>query len=325
MKRGLVIGKFLPVHQGHIALINFAAKHCDELIVSLSAADADAIDPSHRLEWLKEIFRDNPSIRCYQIKDDFDDDSLPWNERTKIWSDIIRKTYPKIDVVISSETYGDPFAQNLGAKHIAFDPPRNQFPVSASKIRRDPFRYWNFIPTVVRPYFVKKVCIYGPESTGKSSLAVNLATQYKTEFVPEVARELLIKNDFSIDEIIHIGRAHAERISEKVKTANKVLFCDTDVITTQIYSDYYLQIVPEILFEIERETVYDHYFLLTPEVAWVEDGLRDLGHKRQEMFHVFRNALERRGIGYTLVEGTDYLSRQHVIENWLAEHYHLKV
>ncbi len=94
MKRGLVIGKFLPIHQGHIALINFAASQCDELIVSMSAASTDTINPAIRFEWLQQIFKDHPKIKCFQITDDFDDDTLPLEFRTKIWAAFIQKTYP---------------------------------------------------------------------------------------------------------------------------------------------------------------------------------------------------------------------------------------
>src|SRR6478735_7445631 len=94
---------------------------------------------------------------------------------------------------------------------------------------------------------IKLICFYGPESTGKSTMAKHFATLYKTEFVPEVARELISSNDFTIDDIIRIGNAQTQRIKEKLKTANKFLFCDTDLITTQIYSKKYLVVIPEIL------------------------------------------------------------------------------
>ena len=84
MKRGLVIGKFMPVHQGHIALINFALEYCDELIVSMSYTLADKISHSLRYEWLKIIFGNNPKIKVEESLDDFDNENLPLNERIKI-------------------------------------------------------------------------------------------------------------------------------------------------------------------------------------------------------------------------------------------------
>ncbi len=303
MKRGLVIGKFMPIHQGHIALINLAASQCDELIVSMSFTGSDGIDGDLRFSWIKEIFKDQPAIHIYKIKDDFDDDTLPLDHRTKRWAQRIREVYPPVDLIVSSEEYGEPFAKNLGAEHVMFDCERKSVPVSASLIREKPFVYWNFIPPIVRPYFVKKICFYGPESTGKSTMAKRMAELYQTEFVPEVAREIITSNDFTVDDIIKIGHAQTQRIIDKTKTANKLLFCDTDLITTEIYSKIYLNEVPAVLFALEKQVQYDLYFLFDIDVPWVEDGLRDLGTKREEMRNRFQRELEIRNISYILVPG----------------------
>jgi HTH-type transcriptional regulator, transcriptional repressor of NAD biosynthesis genes len=303
MIRGLVIGKFLPVHLGHLALIRFAASKCDELIVSMSARADDPIEPKLRLSWLREILQDNNRIIVRMVVDDFDNESLPWPERTRIWADVIRKTYPPIDILVSSQDYGSYFAANLGSKNILFDPDRTHIPVSATIIRNDPFRYWSFIPDVVKPYFVKKICLYGPESTGKSRMAEDLARKYKTEFVPEVAREFLTTNNFSLGDIEKIGLAHRDRILLKSATANRLLFVDTDAITTKIYSQHYLGKAPAILDQLESEVKYDHYFLFDIDVPWVSDGLRDLENRRAEMLNLFRQNLDSRCIDYTLVSG----------------------
>lgn len=313
MKRGLVIGKFMPIHNGHVALINFAAAHCDELIVSMSFTPDDKIDPVLRFEWIKEIFKDQPNIKPAIIADNFDDETLPLNERTNIWAIRMREVYPKIDILFSSEYYGTPFACNLQAEHILFDEPRIFVPVSATLIRNNPFLYWEFIPEVVRPYFVKKICFYGPESTGKSTMAKNMAMHYGTAFVPEVARELITSNDITVDDIIKIGTSQTQRVKEKTKIAHKILFCDTDLITTKIYSQYYLNEVPNILNDLENEIKYDLYFLLDIDVDWIADHLRDFGDRRLEMFHLFKTELEKRGIGYITING-NYTEREEKIK-----------
>lgn len=309
MKRGLVIGKFMPVHTGHIALIQFASSLCDELIVSMSYQEDDVIPGQLRFSWLEEIFKDNPKIKPALVKDDFNDESLAWIERTKVWAEFLKKRYGKIDVMVSSEEYGTFLDEHLGAIHVPFDPARKQIPVSATLIREKPFTYWEYIPAVVRPYFVKKICFYGPESTGKSVMAKQLAAYYHTEFVPEVAREIVSSNEFTVDEIIKIGYAQTERIIDKAKTANKILFCDTDLITTQIYCRHYLGIVPDVLYELEKKIIYDQYFLFDIDVPWVGDGMRDLGDNRQGMFEIFKHELEIRNISYLLVKG-DYKERE---------------
>lgn len=161
---------------------------------------------------------------------------------------------------------------------------------------------------------IKKICFYGPESTGKSVMAKKMAEIYKTEFVPEVARELITSNIFKREDIINIGRAQTERIFLKARKANKFLFCDTDLITTQIYSRHYLKVVPPVLYELEKMVEYDQYFLFDIDVPWVSDGLRDLGEsqKRKEVFAIFKSELERRNIPYMLVSG-DWDEREKII------------
>jgi HTH-type transcriptional repressor of NAD biosynthesis genes len=312
MKRGLVIGKFMPVHEGHLALIRFAIQHCDELIVSMSYQENDPIPGPLRYSWLKEIFQKEQKVKVNSVVDDFDDESLPWGDRTRIWADFLLSHYEKIDVVFSSEEYGPFLARHLNVAHITFDRERKIIPIKATSIRLNPLENWNFIPKEVQPYFVKKVCFYGPESTGKSVMARYLAEAYQTEFVPEVAREIVSSNDFTLDDISKIGCEQIERTLLKSKTANRILFCDTDLITTQIYCRHYLREVPSVLYELEKQITYDQYFLFDIDVPWVADGLRDLGNRRIVMFHVFKEELEKRNIPYKLVKGS-YQQRQEFV------------
>jgi HTH-type transcriptional repressor of NAD biosynthesis genes len=151
-------------------------------------------------------------------------------------------------------------------------------------------------------------------------MAKKMAEKYHTQFAPEVARELITSNDFNREDIIMIGRAQTERIFEKARKANKLLFCDTDLITTQIYSRQYLKVVPPVLYELEKMVEYDAYFLFDIDVPWVSDGLRDLGDekKREEMYAIFKAELDRRNISYIIVQG-DWEERERIIESHLKK------
>ena len=316
MKRGLVIGKFMPVHKGHLALISFAVDQCDELIISMSYTSQDTIDYKIRLSWLRELMKGNAKIRVESIVDDFDNENLPWPERTAVWAKVLKALYPPVHVIISSEPYGDHLAIHLNAAHMRFDPGRTKIPISSSLIRTDPIRHWEFIPKAVQPYFVVKVCFNGPESTGKSVMAKHLAEKYNTEFVPEVARELITSNDFTLDDIIRIGHAQTKRVKDKLGIANRFLFCDTDLITTQIYAQHYLNEVPPVLFALEKEIKYDHYFLFDVDVPWVSDGLRDLGSMREQMMKIFHDAIAKRNIKSIMVRGS-WQEREEIITNYI--------
>lgn len=152
---------------------------------------------------------------------------------------------------------------------------------------------------------IKLICFYGSESTGKSFMAQKMAQRYNTEFVPEVSRELITGNTFNREDIMAIGREQTKRVFQKARTANKILFCDTDLITTQIYSREYLKVVPPVLYELEKMIEYDLYFLFDIDVPWVRDGVRDLGstENRKRMYGIFKEALDRRKINYIVVQG----------------------
>ena len=313
-KQGLVFGKFMPIHKGHLALIDFANSQCESLIVSMSYTSNDPIDPHLRLEWLTQLFDNQPNIEFAFELDDFNDAGLPLFEATKLWADFIRKRFPNINAFFCSEDYGAPLSYHLNLPCVVFDKPRLQLPISATQIRAEPFQHWHYIPSVVRPYFVKKVCIYGPESTGKTTLAKDLAQYFNTEFAHEVARDLLTDNNVTIADILRIAHAQAALVQQKTLTANKVLFCDTDVITTQIYCQLYLNQIPSELIDLEAKTHYDLYVLLDIDVPWVADPLRDFGDKRVDMYALFKAELDKRGIPYLSVSGNWAERKNKVIE-----------
>jgi len=304
MTTGLVFGKFMPVHNGHLALINFAKTQCDRLVVSMTISPDDFISPDLRLRWLTELLAPYPTIEVVAERNDFHDPTLSLWDATKLWAAFIRKRFPDVSVFFSSEEYGIPLAHHSGLRHVSFDPARQAIPVSATLIRQQPALYWDYLPELVRPYFVKKICLYGPESVGKTTMARQLAAEYQTIFVPEAARDLITSNDFTRDDIIRIGHAQTAAVLQAEQQANRLLFCDTDVITTQIYSDLYLHEVPLILYELEQRIHYDTYVLLDIDVPWVADNLRDRGDQRAAMMSRFQYELDQRKINYSVISGS---------------------
>ena len=147
------------------------------------------------------------------------------------------------------------------------------------------------------------ICLFGPESVGKTTLATILCEHFDAIHVPEVSREMVFDNNFSIKDIINIGKAQTNAILEAQKSGKQLGICDTELITTQLYSKIYLDQVPDILFDLEQKIVFDQYFLLDIDVPWVADGLRDLGHRRSEIYLMFKNELDKRAIDYVKVNG----------------------
>lgn len=158
-----------------------------------------------------------------------------------------------------------------------------------------------------------KICLYGPESVGKTTLARKLADHYHTVYVPEVARDLITSNELTTEDYARIAVAQAEAMRQTELLANRVLICDTDLLTTQLYATIYGVDHPTILDQLAAQEEFDAYFLLNTDVPWVADRLRDLGHRRPELFALFKKALRERGRTYTLVSGTDYAERMAMV------------
>ena len=306
---GLIIGKFLPLHKGHCHLIETARKKVKKLIVLVGTLKRESIPGELRYQWIKEIF---PGVDVYHLTDENPQEPGEHPDFWNIWVRSIRKFCPVgPDLVFSSETYGDELARRLGATHYAVDIDRKTFPVSGTKIRSAPFRYWDYIPEIVRPYFVKKVVVYGPESTGKTTLARDLARHYNTLWVEEYARRLLdekgieneLKETIEFSDIDKIGRGQTTIEDEALQKADKLLFCDSDLITTLIYSRHFFNTCPAWVKEEAERRTYDLYLLADIDIPWEADPQRDTGDRREEYFQIFKHELDIRNRPYKVVSG----------------------
>lgn len=308
MLTGLVIGKFMPLTKGHIRLIEFAAKNCDKLIVAVCSLKSEPIDGHLRSDWVKKHFYNNHHIKIVHItREDLPNSSESNRYISKVWAEYLKELYPEVNIIFASEKYGEYVAEYMNAECKLFDVERKTIPISATKIRENPFKYWDYIPEVVKPYYVKRVCIYGSDSCGKSTLTIDLAKHYKTAFVPEVARNMfewsdLDINNLNINHLEQFAKLQFEAVNCMKPFANKILFCDSDNITTQIYSDVYCGYVTE---EIKKyELPYDLFLFLDIDTPYIEEGQRNLGNRRKEMRQRFMEELEHRGINYVLINGS---------------------
>ncbi len=156
-----------------------------------------------------------------------------------------------------------------------------------------------------------KVVLFGPESTGKTTLSGQLARHYNTVWAPEFAREYLQKKwnnerkTCENSDILPIAKGQMEIENRLAKKADKVLICDTDLLETKVYSEeYYGGFVDPKLDEAAIENTYDLYFLTYIDTPWEEDDLRDRPELRIEMFNAFENALKKYHRPYILLQGT---------------------
>jgi len=160
-----------------------------------------------------------------------------------------------------------------------------------------------------------RIVLYGPESTGKTTLAKGLAEIYQTTWVPEFARTYLQekwdhkKEVCDLNDLWIIAKGQIMLENEAVKKANNVVFCDTNILVTKAWSETHFEgyCAPEIQALVDT-LHYDHYFLTQIDVPWKADDLRDRPNNRKEMFSHFENLLKEKNAAYTILTG-DYEQR----------------
>jgi NadR type nicotinamide-nucleotide adenylyltransferase len=301
-KTGLVLGKFLPPHLGHQYVIDFARNYVDDLIIVIGIRPNDPIPGVLRVSWMKEMF---PWAKIIEVDDKNPAESDPnyW----KIWEKTLRKALPKIpDFLFGSEDYSWKLSEILGMKYIPVDHSRKLIPVSGTKIRKDPLKYWKYIPQVVRPYFVKRICIFGPESTGKTVLTAKLAKYFNTTYCDEYARGLLefSHGDVKYSDIDKIAKGHRASEEALAKQANRILFSDTDMITTIIWSRVLFKKVPAWIEKQVDSRKYDLYLVLDVDVPYIKDEQRYLPTRRKWFLRLCLSQLKKRNRNYVLIGGS---------------------
>ncbi|NME68599.1 AAA family ATPase [Flammeovirga aprica] len=321
MRRGLVLGKFMPIHSGHINLIEFATTKCDEVIVWICVSNKETMTADLRFKWVKEIFKNQPKIVPILFEYDealFPNTSESSTSVSKIWSEAIKKHLPKIDVIISSEKYGDYVAEYLEIEHIHYPLPRQ---ISATEIRQNPYKNWGFVPEVVKPYYFRKICILGTESTGKSTLTKKLAEVFKSEYVSEAGRDIVENsNTCNAHDLMDIAQTHANLILQKSKKLDRILFIDTDINITKSYSKFLFN--QELYVEewIEEANKCDLYIYLDNDAPFIQDGTRLSEPDRNTLDGFHKTQLKRAGIDYHLIQG-DWNERFEKVYQLIVERF----
>ena len=316
-KIGMYGGSFNPLHLGHVNDIIEASNQCEKLYVVLSNTnDPKEIDHRERLMWLKSITSDMENVEVFEIFDrNTSKETYDWNLGAQ---DIKNYIKAPIDAVFSGDDYkGRNIWETLYPESEIIYFPRDEIDISSTKIRQDPFKYYDYLPKIVQRHYVKKVCVLGTESCGKSTLVRNLSKYFNTTYVEEAGR-FICDEAGGIDNMqkyhyFEILFKHKQLEKDALNNANRVLLIDTDSLITLYY--YKLGFGNETKQDKDFESIataisslndYDLYIFLEPDVKWVQDGTRTYGEEevRKQNNDKLKRILDTNGIKYVSIKGT---------------------
>ena len=148
-----------------------------------------------------------------------------------------------------------------------------------------------------------KIVLTGPESSGKTTLAEQLAAHYKISWVPEYARSYLhqLGRSYREEDLLAIAQGQVQQEDKAARANPHLLICDTSLLVILIWSRVrYGRCHPWIKAQWQQRTV-DHYLLCRPDLPWHPDPQRENPHTRDELFVLYQQALQTKPC--TTVEG----------------------
>lgn len=289
----------------------------------VAASPLESIPIALRAAWLRER-HPQPHVDIVAAVDDVEIDyesDTVWAAHVEIFRTAARDP---VDVVFSSEEYGDELARRLGAAHVPVDLARTRFPVSGTAVRADPVACWHWLSPAVRAYLVRRVVVVGAESSGTTTLARDLAGHYRrrggiwsaTRWVPEYGRlyceekvaiarrrdpEVWIGDlGWTSEEFSVIAERQLAAEEAAARAGSPLLVCDTDAFATELWHERYVGGPAPYL----ARTRHDLWILTDAAgVPFEQDGWRDGAAIRERMAVRFAEELERRRLPYVTVTG----------------------
>lgn len=335
-KVGMFGGSFDPLHLGHIHDIIRAAAMCEELNVVISWCQGrESTSKELRYRWILNSTQHLPNVKILMVEDtavskEVYNTDYYWEKGAQDIKDLVGKP---IDIVFCGSDYlgTNRFESLYCPESVVHYFDRKEVPISSTDIRQWALDNWGYIPAVCKAHYARKVLVVGGESSGKSTLVKNLALAYNTNCVEEVGRDvcayaggedLMIEEDF-----YEIFTKHKVNIDNALKEANKVLFVDTDALTTLFYSKFLLENDPEATAVCTKfaEAIlhtfhWDLILFLEPDVAFIQDGTRNekIRDDRLTYSNQIKALLDHYGFKYHCISG-DYLARFDQSKKWIEK------
>lgn len=335
--RGLIIGKFQPIHNGHLGLIRFGLNLCNSVDVHVSDARGTDIIPVYdRIAALNKDLGEG-AADCFIVpfRDDLyevmprDKDGTVTDENYwRFYIAALEKTYEnriKPDVIISSDLYGKEIAKRFGVRWVPYDPLREMTSgLSATRVKEDLLNFYTHLSPEMRKRYGLTFALVGPESSGKTTLGKALAKNLRipTTYVPEYGRTIdVFKGNLDATDFEVIGKAQDYLIDQARADRNYITVTDTEAMTTQAFSFLMLKKKTDSLTALFKKQLgyVSLYILLPPVIPFEDDGSRTTKDEkiRNAFFKYYEDTLRNNGAAVYIPTATDVLTRVVEIEKIL--------
>ena len=153
---------------------------------------------------------------------------------------------------------------------------------------------------------IYRVVITGPESTGKTTLAENLASVFNTAWVPEYAREYIsgLGRRYNYDDVEHIARVQETRESDYLERASRFLFFDTHLVVIKVWFKVLYGKYPLWIDKALTDSGIGLFLVCNTDIPWMPDPLRENGGEmRDRLLKMYTGEIESLDIPWRLVSG----------------------
>ena len=312
---GMYGGSFNPLHLGHVDCIIQAANMCRELYIVLSVGhNRQEIDARVRYRWLYQLTKHIGNVTIIMLEDSAETKEAYTEEYWQGDAEKVKAQVGKpIDVVFCGSDYDEnSFWNKCYPESKLFIFKRNE--ISSTELRKAPYKHFEWLPNIVKPYYVKKVLLMGSESTGKSTLTINLANRFNTNYIDEAGREISERSGTDLlmlsEDFTEILLQHKLNEIKAVESSNKVLFIDTDALVTQFYMSFLddpgIEKNRALSDAIDALNRYDLILFLEPDVEFVQDGDRSevIRDDRKKYSDRIKELLRSHGKQFVSVSGS---------------------
>lgn len=153
------------------------------------------------------------------------------------------------------------------------------------------------------------IVVTGPESSGKTTLAKQLALHLNAYQVEEFSRAYLtdLCRPYTEQDVLKIGLGQHESEQAAVQSGAETVVCDTDLTVIKVWSEVRYGTAPAIINELLIKASPRFYLLMRPDLPWMPDPLRENPDDRKKLFERYVTLLQEMGADFSVIDGTEDL------------------